>query len=90
MDRQRLLALQRAEPGLRGVELHLLASGELFIASGRGVSAGLMARFTGLPWTPAEACLEPAEVATWLEALPNLHRAGVSRATRNAVDRIAA
>lgn len=88
--RRALLALQRTEPALRGVELHLIASGDLFIASGRGVSAGLMARFTGLPWTPAEACLEPAEIATWLEALPNLRLAGLSRATRTAIDRIAA
>ena len=88
--RRGLLALQRTEPSLRGVELHLLAAGDLFIASGRGVSAGLMSRFSGLPWTPAEARLEPAEIATWLEALPNLRRTGLSRATRNAVDRIAA
>lgn len=88
--RRSLLVLQRAEPGLRGVELHLLASGDLFIASGRGVSAGLLSRFTGLPWMPAEARLEPAEIPAALEALQSLHRPHLSAATRAALDRIAA
>lgn len=88
--RRALLALQRAEPGLRGVELHLIASGDLFIASGRGVSAGLLSRFTGLPWSPAEARLEPAEIPAALEALQSLHRSPLSAATRAALDRIAA
>lgn len=88
--RRELLALQREEPSVRGVELHLLASGDLFLASGRGVPAGLLARFTGLPWSPAEARLEPAEVAAALEALQQIPRQRLAAATRAALDRIAA
>lgn len=88
--RHALLLLQRAEPCLRGVELHLLASGDLKIASGRGVPAGLLARFSGLPWTPADARLEPADIPAWLEALQCLRRWNLSPATLTALDRIAA
>lgn len=88
--RRELLVLQRAEPCLRGVELHLLASGDVFIASGRGVHAGLLSRFTGLPWAPAEARLEPAEIPAALEALQSLPRQRLAASTRAALDRIAA
>lgn len=88
--RRALLALQRAEPCLRGVELHLLASGDLRIASGRGVPAGLMSRFTGFPWSPAEARLEPAEISAALAALQSIPRQRLAAVTRAALDRIAA
>lgn len=88
--RRALLTLQRAEPCLRGVELHLLASGDLRIASGRGVPAGLLLKFTGLPWSPAEARLEPAEISAALAALQSLRRSALSAATVAALDRIAA
>ena len=88
--RRALLTLQRSEPSLRGVELHLLASGDLFIASGRGVSAGLLSRFSGLPWSPSDACLEPAEIPAALEALQSIPRGRLAASTLAALDRIAA
>lgn len=88
--RRALLALQRATPGLRGVPLHFVVSGELRIASGRGISAALISRFSGIPVSPADARLDPEELGAWLSAVNQLDRRNLPGAARAALDRIAA
>lgn len=88
--RRALLELQREHPGVRGVELHLFAMGELRTASGAGIGARLLSRFSGLVVVPSNARLQPEEVAAWLEHLQSLDRSRLPLAARTALDRLAA